>query len=106
MPVLALLSALIVQKWTRKDEGSSKSDRRKNPRLRRKRWKSRRLKYAQRKGQEEQSKTKTGQGFHEDWRYGQGRVKTIVKFILLNFIFFILAGIAAIISILASFAIY
>jgi hypothetical protein len=38
--------------------------------------------------------------------YGQGRVKTIVKFILLNFIFFILAGIAAIISILASFAIY
>lgn len=38
--------------------------------------------------------------------YGQGRVKTIVKFILLNLIFFILAGIAAIISILASFAIY
>ncbi|SKB79596.1 Protein of unknown function [Salegentibacter holothuriorum] len=38
--------------------------------------------------------------------YGQGRVKTVVKFILLNFIFFILAGIATIISILASFAIY
>ncbi|PRX44862.1 DUF3667 domain-containing protein [Salegentibacter salegens] len=38
--------------------------------------------------------------------YAQGRVKTIVKFVLLNFIFFILAGVAAIISILASFAIY
>ena len=38
--------------------------------------------------------------------YCQGRVKTIVKFMLLNFIFFILAGIATIISILASFAIY
>jgi len=38
--------------------------------------------------------------------YGQGRVKTVVKFVLLNFIFFILAGVAAIISILASFAIY
>ncbi|TDN81812.1 uncharacterized protein DUF3667 [Salegentibacter sp. 24] len=38
--------------------------------------------------------------------YAQRRVKTIVKFILLNFIFFILAGVAAIISILASFAIY
>jgi len=38
--------------------------------------------------------------------YSQGRVKTIVKFTLLNIIFFILAGIAAFISILASFAIY
>lgn len=38
--------------------------------------------------------------------YEQGHVKTVVKFILLNFIFFILAGIASIISILASFAIY
>lgn len=38
--------------------------------------------------------------------YEQRRVKTIVKFALLNFIFFILAGVATIISILASFAIY
>ncbi|MCG9970041.1 DUF3667 domain-containing protein [Christiangramia crocea] len=38
--------------------------------------------------------------------YGQGRVKTILKFILLNLIFFILAIIAAIISLLASFSIY
>lgn len=38
--------------------------------------------------------------------YGQGRVKTIIKFILLNLIFFILAIIAAIISLLASFSIY
>ena len=38
--------------------------------------------------------------------YNQRRVKTIVKFALLNFIFFILAGVATIISILASFAIY
>ncbi len=38
--------------------------------------------------------------------YGQGRAKTIAKFILLNFIFFMMAGVAAITSILASFAIY
>ena len=38
--------------------------------------------------------------------YGQGRVKTILKFILLNLIFFTLAIIAAIISLLASFSIY
>ncbi|MDX1543671.1 MAG: DUF3667 domain-containing protein [Christiangramia sp.] len=38
--------------------------------------------------------------------YGQGRVKTILKFILLNLIFFILAIIAAVISLLASFSIY
>ncbi|MCM8569049.1 DUF3667 domain-containing protein [Gramella jeungdoensis] len=38
--------------------------------------------------------------------YGQGRVKTILKFILLNLIFFILAIIAAILSLLASFSIY
>ena len=38
--------------------------------------------------------------------YGQGRVKTILKFILLNIIFFTLAVIAAIISLLASFTIY
>lgn len=38
--------------------------------------------------------------------YGQGRFKTLVKFILLNGIFLTLAMIAAIISLLASFAIY
>ncbi len=38
--------------------------------------------------------------------YNQGRVKTIVKFMILNVLFFILAGVAAIISLLASFAIY
>lgn len=38
--------------------------------------------------------------------YGQGRFKTLVKFILLNGIFLTLAIIAAIISLLASFAIY
>lgn len=38
--------------------------------------------------------------------YGQGRVKTLLKFIVINFIFFILAIIAAMFSILASFAIY
>ena len=38
--------------------------------------------------------------------YGQGRVKTILKFILLNLIFFILAIIAAVLSLLASFSIY
>ncbi len=38
--------------------------------------------------------------------YGQGRVKTILKFILLNLIFFTLAMIAAVISLLASFSIY
>jgi len=38
--------------------------------------------------------------------YGQGRFKTLVKFIILNGIFLTLAMIAAIISLLASFAIY
>jgi multisubunit Na+/H+ antiporter MnhE subunit len=38
--------------------------------------------------------------------YGQGRVKTILKFIIINFIFFILAIVAALFSVLASFAIY
>ncbi|NJW51913.1 DUF3667 domain-containing protein [Salinimicrobium oceani] len=38
--------------------------------------------------------------------YGQGRVKTLLKFILINIIFFILAIIAAVFSVLASFAIY
>ncbi|WP_084625654.1 DUF3667 domain-containing protein [Salinimicrobium xinjiangense] len=38
--------------------------------------------------------------------YGQGRVKTLLKFIIINFIFFILAIIAAVFSVLASFAIY
>lgn len=38
--------------------------------------------------------------------YGQSRVKTFVKFMLLNIIFFTLAVIAGIISIIASFAIY
>lgn len=38
--------------------------------------------------------------------YSQSRVKTFVKFILLNFIFFTLAGIATAISVVASFAIY
>lgn len=38
--------------------------------------------------------------------YEQGRFKTLVKFILLNGIFLILANIAAIFSLLASFAIY
>lgn len=38
--------------------------------------------------------------------YGQGRVKTILKFVLLNIIFSTLAVIAAIFSLLASFTIY
>ncbi|WP_245583428.1 DUF3667 domain-containing protein [Salinimicrobium terrae] len=38
--------------------------------------------------------------------YGQGRVKTLLKFIIINIIFFILAFIAAVFSVLASFAIY
>jgi hypothetical protein len=38
--------------------------------------------------------------------YGQGRVKTLLKFIIINIIFFILAIVAAIFSVLASFAIY
>ena len=38
--------------------------------------------------------------------YGQGRVKTILKFILLNIIFFTLAMIAAIIAIIVSFSIF
>jgi hypothetical protein len=38
--------------------------------------------------------------------YGQGRVKTLIKFIIINIIFFILALIAALFSVLASFAIY
>lgn len=38
--------------------------------------------------------------------YGQSRVKTFVKFTLLNIIFFTLAVIAGIVSIIASFAIY
>lgn len=38
--------------------------------------------------------------------YQQGRVKTILKFIIINIIFFTLAIVAAIFSILASFAIY
>lgn len=38
--------------------------------------------------------------------YGQGRVKTILKFIIINLIFFTLALIAAGFSLLASFAIY
>ena len=38
--------------------------------------------------------------------YGQGRVKTLLKFIIINIIFFILAFIAAAFSVLASFAIY
>ncbi|WP_295181923.1 DUF3667 domain-containing protein [uncultured Christiangramia sp.] len=38
--------------------------------------------------------------------YGQKRVKTILKFLLLNLIFFTLATVAAIISLLASFSIY
>lgn len=38
--------------------------------------------------------------------YGQGRVKTVLKFIIINIIFFILAIIAAVFSVLASFAIY
>ncbi|HSP11873.1 MAG TPA: DUF3667 domain-containing protein [Salegentibacter sp.] len=38
--------------------------------------------------------------------YAQGRVKTIVKFMLLNIIFFTLAVVAGIVSIIASFAIY
>ncbi|MGY5849903.1 DUF3667 domain-containing protein [Salegentibacter sp. F14] len=38
--------------------------------------------------------------------YGQNRVKTIVKFMLLNIIFFTLAIIAGIVSIIASFALY
>jgi hypothetical protein len=38
--------------------------------------------------------------------YGQGRVKTILKFIIINIIFFILAVVATVFSIVASFAIY
>lgn len=38
--------------------------------------------------------------------YRQGRFKTIVKFLFLNVIFFILAVVATIISLIASFAIY
>lgn len=38
--------------------------------------------------------------------YGQGRVKTILKFIIINIIFFTLAIVATIFSVLASFAIY
>ena len=38
--------------------------------------------------------------------YRQGRVKTIVKFLLLNLIFFTLAFIAFLFSVFASFAIY
>lgn len=38
--------------------------------------------------------------------YGQSRVKTVLKFIIINFLFFILALIAAFFSLLASFAIY
>ncbi|WP_081209535.1 DUF3667 domain-containing protein [Salegentibacter sediminis] len=38
--------------------------------------------------------------------YGQNRVKTIVKFMLLNIIFFTLAIIAGVVSIIASFALY
>lgn len=38
--------------------------------------------------------------------YGQGRVKTILKFIILNIIFFILAAIATIIAVIVSFSIF
>lgn len=38
--------------------------------------------------------------------YGQGRVKTILKFIILNIIFFILAVIATIIAVIVSFSIF
>lgn len=38
--------------------------------------------------------------------YGQGRVKTLLKFFIINIIFFTLAFIAAVFSVLASFAIY
>lgn len=38
--------------------------------------------------------------------YEQGRVKTILKFIILNFIFFTLATIATIIAVIVSFSIY
>ena len=38
--------------------------------------------------------------------YGQGRLKTIIKFIIINIIFFILAVFAAVVSLIASFAIY
>jgi len=38
--------------------------------------------------------------------YGQGRFKTLVKFVILNGIFLILAVIASILSLIASFAIY
>ncbi len=38
--------------------------------------------------------------------YNQGHVKTLVKFMILNVLFFILAGVATIFSLLASFAIY
>ena len=38
--------------------------------------------------------------------YGQGRVKTILKFILLNIIFFTLATIATIIAVIVSFSIF
>lgn len=38
--------------------------------------------------------------------YGQGRLKTLVKFVILNGIFLILAVIASLVSLIASFAIY
>lgn len=38
--------------------------------------------------------------------YRQGRVKTILKFVIINGIFFILAIIATVFSLLASFAVY
>lgn len=38
--------------------------------------------------------------------YGPGRVKTLLKFIIIYIIFFILAIIVAVFSVLASFAIY
>ncbi len=38
--------------------------------------------------------------------YGQGRVKTILKFIILNIIFFILAAIATVIAVIVSFSIF
>ncbi len=38
--------------------------------------------------------------------YGQGRVKTILKFIILNLIFFTLAIIGVVVSLLASFSLY
>lgn len=38
--------------------------------------------------------------------YGQGRVKTFLKFVIVNVIFFILAMIATVFSLIASFAVY